>query len=96
MKLEVLDCLKQAIATAILCLNIVFLSLPIVSGISDPNMAQYNNTVLSLTTVTTPDPYVTYSAATRQFYLVSYSQDSLAKLPPHISNNIRRSPPVTE
>lgn len=34
-------------------------------------MAQYNNAVLSLTTVTTPDPYVTYSPATRQFYLVS-------------------------
>jgi len=39
-------------------------------------MAQYNNTVLSLTTVTTPDPYVTYSAATRQFYLVSYTDQA--------------------
>lgn len=34
-------------------------------------MAQYNNAVLSLTKTATPDPFVTYSAATRQFYLVS-------------------------
>lgn len=67
MKLEVLDCLKQAIATTIS----VLILFPFLSTCSlYPNMAQYNNTVLSLTTVTTPDPYVTYSAATRQFYLV--------------------------
>jgi hypothetical protein len=38
-------------------------------------MAHYNNSVLSLTTVTTPDPYVTYSAATRQFYLVRLDRE---------------------
>jgi len=37
-------------------------------------MAQYNNAVLSLTKTETPDPYVTYSAATRQFYLVGINQ----------------------
>jgi hypothetical protein len=50
----------------------LFLSAPEVSNIIHLPMAHYNNSVLSLTTVTTPDPYVTYSAATRQFYLVSY------------------------
>jgi hypothetical protein len=41
-------------------------------------MAQYNNAVLSLTKTETPDPYITYSAATRQFYLVGINQLWLA------------------
>jgi hypothetical protein len=34
-------------------------------------MSHYNDAVLDLTRTETPDPYVTYSDATRKFYLVS-------------------------
>ena len=81
---------------SILSISLVCFILPIelfLKPAACTTMAQYNNAVLSVTKVTTPDPYVTY--ANNKFYLVSYLRPSLSTSLLIICDK-RHSQPATE